>query len=330
MNLFLKRFKRSFIFKDRIKMTPVVFLSLFLIFTMTLLTGMCTIFPKKKVLIYDGEEKIGYIHLNNEENLNFNVNEYLKTIGKSIKQNDITKIEKLGNGNYEFKINRDVAKQDDNFETKIEDVKFELIDLPEEQVEDLNLEQDKTVVLKSSIPRKIKKYVECKYLNGELVEKKQKEEIVEEGVARKISIGKKDINNKQQEKAEQEKAKQEKAKQEKAKQEKAKQEKANSQKKDTPQANQNLSGKKVLCGYSTAYVAKGRTSRMGPARVGVVAVNPKVIPYGTKLFIEGYGNCVAGDLCGAACKGKVLVDVCLKTNAECKAWGRKKVKVYIL
>ena len=97
-----------------------------------------------------------------------------------------------------------------------------------------------------------------------------------------------------------------------------------------PQLHIDADGRKFFVGYSTAYLARGKTSRMGPARFGVVAVDPKLIPYRTKLFIEGYGHCVAGDLCGAACKGKVLVDVCFKTAAQCRAWGRRKVKVYIL
>ena len=67
---------------------------------------------------------------------------------------------------------------------------------------------------------------------------------------------------------------------------------------------------------------------MGPARPGIVAVDPKVIPLGTRLFIPGYGHCVAGDICGAARKGKVLIDLCMPTEAACRQFGRRRVPVY--
>lgn len=69
---------------------------------------------------------------------------------------------------------------------------------------------------------------------------------------------------------------------------------------------------------------------------GVVAVDPKVIPLGTKLYIESsdggaswvYGYCIAGDT-GGAIKG-YKVDLCFNTIAECKKFGRKTATVYIL
>ena len=87
---------------------------------------------------------------------------------------------------------------------------------------------------------------------------------------------------------------------------------------------------KVMQGIATAYAAKGTTARMGPARYGIVAVDPNKIPLGTRMFISGYGYCVAGDICGAAIKGKVLVDLCFNTEAECRKFGRRKVTIYIL
>ena len=69
---------------------------------------------------------------------------------------------------------------------------------------------------------------------------------------------------------------------------------------------------------------------------GIVAVDPKVIPLGTKLYIESsdggkswvYGYCIAGDT-GGAIKGN-KVDLCFNTKAECKKFGRKTATVYIL
>lgn len=87
---------------------------------------------------------------------------------------------------------------------------------------------------------------------------------------------------------------------------------------------------KTITGVITAYCDKGRTSTGKAAQHGVVAVDPRVIPYGTKLYIPGYGYAVAGDTGGAMRSGKVLIDLWFPSNAECNAWGRRTKTVYIL
>lgn len=95
--------------------------------------------------------------------------------------------------------------------------------------------------------------------------------------------------------------------------------------------------KRVLTMESTAYEpgptscgksANGRTACGLQAGYGVVAVDPRVIKLGTRLFIEGYGYAVAGDT-GGAIKGNI-VDVGFLTVDQCMQWGRRDVKVYIL
>lgn len=61
---------------------------------------------------------------------------------------------------------------------------------------------------------------------------------------------------------------------------------------------------------------------------GVVAVDPRVIPLYTRLYIEGYGPAVAADI-GGAIKGS-KIDLCFDTVSEALEWGRRPVKVYIL
>lgn len=61
---------------------------------------------------------------------------------------------------------------------------------------------------------------------------------------------------------------------------------------------------------------------------GVVAVDPRVIPLGTKLYVEGYGFAIAGDT-GGAIKGN-RIDLCFNTVQECYQFGRRKVVVHIL
>lgn len=64
------------------------------------------------------------------------------------------------------------------------------------------------------------------------------------------------------------------------------------------------------------------------AEKGVVAVDPRVIPLGTKVYVPGYGYAVARDT-GGAIKGR-RIDVCFETVAEANRWGRRHVTVVIL
>lgn len=61
---------------------------------------------------------------------------------------------------------------------------------------------------------------------------------------------------------------------------------------------------------------------------GVVAVDPKVIPFGSLLYVEGYGYAVAGDT-GGAIKGE-RIDVFFYSMSQSNKWGIKNVKVYLL
>ncbi|MEW8979508.1 MAG: G5 domain-containing protein [Symbiobacterium sp.] len=65
-----------------------------------------------------------------------------------------------------------------------------------------------------------------------------------------------------------------------------------------------------------------------PARRGVVAVDPSVIPLYTRVYVEGYGPAVAADT-GGAIRGN-RIDVCFDTLEEALAWGVRRVRVYVL
>ncbi|WP_423407017.1 LysM peptidoglycan-binding domain-containing protein [Heyndrickxia sp. MSNUG] len=60
----------------------------------------------------------------------------------------------------------------------------------------------------------------------------------------------------------------------------------------------------------------------------VIAVDPSVIPLGSKVHVEGYGYATAADI-GGAIKGN-RIDVFVPTQDDALAWGRKQVKVTIL
>lgn len=80
---------------------------------------------------------------------------------------------------------------------------------------------------------------------------------------------------------------------------------------------------------ATAYTHTGNRTATGTMpRVGVVAVDPKVIPLGTRLYIDGYGFARAEDT-GGAIKGD-KIDLFLDTSEETKRFGRRWVTVYIL
>ncbi len=88
------------------------------------------------------------------------------------------------------------------------------------------------------------------------------------------------------------------------------------------------------CGKSPSHPAYGITATGAKAGYGIVAVDPRVIPLGSKLYIESsdgsyvYGTAVAADT-GGAIKGN-RVDLCFNTRAEAIRFGRRSVKIYVL
>ncbi|MCM3389235.1 3D domain-containing protein [Ureibacillus chungkukjangi] len=96
------------------------------------------------------------------------------------------------------------------------------------------------------------------------------------------------------------------------------------------------SGKELLV-TATAYTAycegcSGTTAigidlRSNPNQK-VIAVDPNVIPLGSRVWVEGYGEAIAGDT-GGAIKGN-KIDVFIPTRNEALQWGRKQVRIKII
>jgi len=80
---------------------------------------------------------------------------------------------------------------------------------------------------------------------------------------------------------------------------------------------------------ATAYTHTGRTTASGvyPYR-GVMAVDPSVIPMGTRVYVDGYGYATALDR-GSAISGN-RIDLFFETRYEALNWGVRRVKVYFL
>jgi len=83
----------------------------------------------------------------------------------------------------------------------------------------------------------------------------------------------------------------------------------------------------AYCNGCSGTTATGINLRANP-NVKVIAVDPSIIPLGTKVWVEGYGYAVAGDT-GGAIKGN-RIDVFVPTTQEAFRWGRKKVKIRVL
>lgn len=65
-----------------------------------------------------------------------------------------------------------------------------------------------------------------------------------------------------------------------------------------------------------------------PATHGVVAVDPDVIPLGTRVYIPGYGVAIAADT-GGMIEG-AMIDLCMESYDDCMDFGRRDIDVYIL
>lgn len=83
----------------------------------------------------------------------------------------------------------------------------------------------------------------------------------------------------------------------------------------------------ICCGKWSSDVENKKTSiGVGAYQGNTVAVDPSVIPYGTKLYIDGVGTFIASD-CGGAIKGNRL-DIYVVNHSDGLKFGRKKVNVY--
>jgi len=115
-------------------------------------------------------------------------------------------------------------------------------------------------------------------------------------------------------------------------------EKANNEVKSvaTDGANKKVEGK-TLTVTATAYTAKcsgcsgitatGINLNKDP-NAKVIAVDPNVIPLGSKVHVEGYGEAIAGDT-GGAIKGN-KIDIHVPTQSEATNWGVRSVNITIL
>lgn len=83
----------------------------------------------------------------------------------------------------------------------------------------------------------------------------------------------------------------------------------------------------AYCRGCSGITKTGINLRKNP-NLKVIAVDPRVIKLGTKVYVEGYGYAIAGDT-GGAIKGN-KIDVFMPSHSSALKWGRKTVKIKIL
>lgn len=214
-------------------------------------------------------------------------------------------------------------------ETKTEEIAFETI-----TKEDSTLASGKTQVSVEGVNGQKELSYEVKYVNGEKVsEEFASERVVKKAVDEVVLKGTKKTTTTTTTKKAATKAKSD------SSSSSSSESSTSSDSNVVIDANGNpLTYKKLLTGTGTAYTAeKGALTATGKAvKVGYVAVNPSVIPYGTRMYIVSadgkfvYGEAIAADTGGALKSNKVIVDLFYNTKSECTAFGRRKVNIYIL
>lgn len=80
---------------------------------------------------------------------------------------------------------------------------------------------------------------------------------------------------------------------------------------------------------ATAYAGDTITSTGTTPKWGTIAVDPTVIPYGTKVYIPKFDMVFTAEDCGSAIKGK-RIDIFMNSEAECVKFGRQNMEIKIL
>ncbi len=185
---------------------------------------------------------------------------------------------------------------------KVTDVVEEPLEFAVETKSDSSLLKGKEKVVTKGEEGIVSRTYEVRLENGKVIDKVLKsEEVVKEPTTKVVTVGTKVVT-------------------------------ASVSRNDAPQTSS-----KEFYATSTAYTpycngcsgtsATGINLRANPD-LKVIAVDPNVIPLGTKVWVEGYGYAIAGDT-GGSIKGN-KIDVLMQTKSEAYQWGRKTVLVKVL
>ncbi|QJA07986.1 DUF348 domain-containing protein [Romboutsia sp. CE17] len=80
---------------------------------------------------------------------------------------------------------------------------------------------------------------------------------------------------------------------------------------------------------ATAYTGHGITATGTKPKWGTIAVDPSIIPYGTKVYIPQFNKTFIAEDCGGAIKGN-KIDIYMNDETSVRNWGRKTIDIYIV
>ncbi|WP_257896601.1 cell wall-binding protein EntB [Bacillus cereus] len=274
-------------------------------------------------------------------------------VQKSVKEKKEVKTQKVAKTKVQEIVKpKEEAKIKEEVKVK-EEPKVQEIVKPKEETkikEEVKVKEEPKVqeIVKPKEEAKVKEEVKEEEKAQEIVKAKEEEkaqEIVkakEEEKAREIAKAKEEEKAREIAKAKEEERAREiaKAKEEERAREEAK---AKEEERAKEASKNNIqSAKRELTVVATAYTADPSENGTYGGRVltamghdltanpnmRIIAVDPKVIPLGSKVWVEGYGEAIAGDT-GSAIKGN-RIDVLMGSKSKAMNWGRQTVKVKIL
>ncbi|PEL72656.1 enterotoxin [Bacillus toyonensis] len=257
------------------------------------------------------------------------------------------KVQEVAKGKEEKKV-QEIAKPKE--ETKVQEIAKPKEEAKVKEVEKVKEEAKAQEIAKAKEEAKVQEIAKAK----EEEKVKEVEKVKEEAKAQEIARAKEEAKAQEIAKAKEEakakeiaRAKEEaKAKEIARAKEEAKAreiEKAKEEAKAKEESKNNTqSAKRELTVVATAYTADPSENGTYGGRVltamghdltanpnmRIIAVDPKVIPLGSKVWVEGYGEAIAGDT-GSAIKGN-RIDVLMGSKSKAMNWGRQTVKVKIL
>lgn len=101
-----------------------------------------------------------------------------------------------------------------------------------------------------------------------------------------------------------------------------------SQKLSISNGNSNVKGDKMIVS-ATAYSGDSITATGTRPRWGTIAVDPRIIPYGTKVYIPKFNMTFVAEDCGGGIKGN-RIDIFMNSSSACYSWGVRSIDIYIV
>lgn len=89
------------------------------------------------------------------------------------------------------------------------------------------------------------------------------------------------------------------------------------------------SNRKYMKVVATAYTGHDKTATGTTPKWGTIAVDPRVIPYGTKVYIPQFNKVFVAEDCGGSIKGN-KIDIYMDSESKVYNWGRKSIDIYVI